>query len=134
MTGAVCDEVDPEFWFSPQGRDSATSVALGMTCPLRQECLEQAMVTPVSGLWSGTTEPERRQLARAAGRTCNTKALGLMFDPTGSGTEAGERRHRRTGKRQRRTGKQPCGPCRSQRQQRSGNAGRAGARYSCASK
>jgi WhiB family redox-sensing transcriptional regulator len=44
----------------------AKAQALCEICPVRQECLEVALVDPdLVGLWGGTTELERRGMRRA---------------------------------------------------------------------
>ena len=69
----ACRNCAPELFF-PIGT-TATSVvadieaakAICATCPVRPECLRYALQTRQEyGIWGGTTEDERRALARAA--------------------------------------------------------------------
>ena len=68
---ASCRSVDPDLFF-PVG---ATGMALEQIesakevctlCPVREPCLDYALVTNQdSGVWGGTSEDERRSLRRA---------------------------------------------------------------------
>ncbi len=61
---ASCRRVDPELFFSDEG-DVGFALRVCEGCPVREECLEWALVTGASyGVWGGTTEEERRQLRR----------------------------------------------------------------------
>ncbi len=74
LTGARCAEVgDPELWHPPRGNSAAAARAVCADCPVRAACLEVAMTTPVSGIWGGTSETERRGLARLQGRAYDNR-------------------------------------------------------------
>lgn len=60
----------PDLWF-PTGTEDVVrdaAVAICETCPVRAECLADAMRggqrSAVRGIWGGTTELEREELAR----------------------------------------------------------------------
>lgn len=71
---AACLGVDPEVFFPAAesgpvfDREVAEAKAVCAVCPVRDECLAEALVTPVEGVWGGTTEQERRALRRAGAR------------------------------------------------------------------
>jgi WhiB family redox-sensing transcriptional regulator len=64
---ALCAEIDPELWFPDKGdsKSSATAKHLCQLCPVKAECLEEALTEGRDfGVWGGTTERERRALRR----------------------------------------------------------------------
>jgi WhiB family redox-sensing transcriptional regulator len=69
---AACKDCDPELFF-PLGTTGAAvpdiewAKTICATCPVQPECLDFALKTRQEfGIWGGTTEDERRALARAA--------------------------------------------------------------------
>jgi WhiB family redox-sensing transcriptional regulator len=67
---ASCRSVDPDLFF-PVGTTGmaldqiAAAKEVCMTCPVKQPCLEFALVSNQdSGVWGGTSEDERRALRR----------------------------------------------------------------------
>jgi WhiB family redox-sensing transcriptional regulator len=66
----LCRQFDPELWF-PVGhgpaalRDTAQAKQVCGLCPIRWECLQDALAhaTPY-GIWGGQTEEERRATLR----------------------------------------------------------------------
>jgi WhiB family redox-sensing transcriptional regulator len=69
---AACRDCDPELFF-PLGTTGAAvpdiewAKTICATCPVQPECLDFALKTRQEfGIWGGTTEDERRALARAA--------------------------------------------------------------------
>lgn len=54
-SGAICNQVDPDFWFSYVESDKQKAIAICSTCPVRQGCLEYAITEPVQrwGIWGG---------------------------------------------------------------------------------
>lgn len=62
-TSALCGQADPELWFPEAGGDTAPAKAICLQCPVRAECLEEAMAQGLpSGVWGGLSERQRRQL------------------------------------------------------------------------
>lgn len=61
--------VDPELWFEEGNNQGLEAQLMCATCPVREACLEEALVTRAEGIWGGTTTRERRQILkrRAAG-------------------------------------------------------------------
>lgn len=71
--GAECSQVPdiffPEDWSRGFGADILLAKQICGRCPVRLQCLEYAMIAEdEQGIWSGTTQHERRQL-RALGRS-----------------------------------------------------------------
>jgi len=75
---AACLTADPDLffpisWSGPALRQVAQAKAICARCHARQTCLGYALEAgPVEGIWGGTTEAERRLLARE-------QAAGLAF-------------------------------------------------------
>ncbi|MEU6578255.1 WhiB family transcriptional regulator [Streptomyces sp. NPDC046805] len=69
---ARCRHEDPDLFFPIGGAGPSVSQiqrakAVCGHCPVREPCLHWALTAaPVSGIWGGTTESERRALARRA--------------------------------------------------------------------
>lgn len=70
---AVCRTVDPDLFFPDQVIKGVThpkvqareAKAICAQCPVRQECLSEALLRPEPfGIWGGTTEQERVNLRR----------------------------------------------------------------------
>lgn len=60
---AACKGLADELFVRGQNQDRAKAVC--MTCPVRVECLEEALVNRIEwGVWGGLTERERRTLMR----------------------------------------------------------------------
>lgn len=66
---ALCTSLSPEeadaIFFPKPGGKSKQADKFCLACPVRDKCLEQALVLGPSaiGFWAGTTEPERRRMA-----------------------------------------------------------------------
>lgn len=63
---AACRGAEPDLFFG-DGNGEATAIARRICagCPVREECLDWALEARASfGVWGGTTEQERRRLAR----------------------------------------------------------------------
>jgi len=62
-----CQTTDPEIWFSDNEtgvHDYRVAKIFCKTCPVRNECLQYAIVAnEVHGIWGGLTYKERRKLA-----------------------------------------------------------------------
>ncbi|HEY0450848.1 WhiB family transcriptional regulator [Actinophytocola sp.] len=67
---AACRDSDPELFFpvsevGPGARQVADAKAVCARCPVRSQCLDYAIDNRLTdGIFGGTTEAERRQLAR----------------------------------------------------------------------
>lgn len=68
---AICREEDPELFFivgkeelnSPQIAEAKSVCA---RCPVRAECLQEALDEGMQGIWGGSTDEERRLMKRHA--------------------------------------------------------------------
>jgi WhiB family redox-sensing transcriptional regulator len=69
-SGALCAQVDPDLFFPDQGGHPVAAKQICEQCPVKQECLLDALSLPPSldsyGVRGGTTESERRKLRRGA--------------------------------------------------------------------
>jgi WhiB family redox-sensing transcriptional regulator len=62
---AACRDLDTGVFFGETEDDVATAKAVCATCPVREACLEFALVTRQDdGVWGGLDENERRRLRR----------------------------------------------------------------------
>jgi WhiB family transcriptional regulator, redox-sensing transcriptional regulator len=64
---AACQGVDVETFYpaTEDEEDAAAAKAICSGCPVRQPCLEHALVhREREGVWGGTTERERRRIVR----------------------------------------------------------------------
>lgn len=61
---AACRGMDPSLFFLEGNNTSATVKAVCARCPIRQECLEEALANDEPGIWGGTSEHPRRQIQR----------------------------------------------------------------------
>lgn len=62
---AACRGLDPDIFYpvSEEGSEEAKAICGG--CPVRQACLEHALVSRErDGVWGGATERERRRMLR----------------------------------------------------------------------
>ncbi|WP_460476788.1 WhiB family transcriptional regulator [Brachybacterium huguangmaarense] len=63
-TRGLCREMDPDGFFV-QGADQQRVKSLCQACPVRVECLADALDNRIEfGVWGGMTERERRRLLR----------------------------------------------------------------------
>lgn len=66
---ARCAQTDPDAFFPPKGGSTTEPKRICLSCPVRAECLEYALVNDERfGIWGGMSERERRHLARARRR------------------------------------------------------------------
>ena len=73
---AACRDTDPDGLFVP-GAEQHDAKRVCMTCPVRTECLAEALDNRIEfGVWGGMTERERRALLRR--RTEVTNWAGLL--------------------------------------------------------
>ena len=62
---AACRDLDTAIFFPDTDEEAAAAQAVCATCPVRDACLEFALVTRQDdGIWGGLTENERRRLRR----------------------------------------------------------------------
>jgi len=65
---ALCAEVDGDLWFPEAGgisNETAQAKAICERCPVKVECLEDALVGNVGyGIWGGLTPVERNALKK----------------------------------------------------------------------
>jgi WhiB family redox-sensing transcriptional regulator len=62
----VCAETDPEAFFPDKGGSSRAAKRVCAGCPVRVECLAEALrVDERHGVWGGTSPAERARLRRA---------------------------------------------------------------------
>lgn len=60
---ALCAQVDPDLWFPERGGAVSAAQRICRGCPVRVECLADALVNGERfGIWGGLSEPERRRL------------------------------------------------------------------------
>jgi len=65
VVDAACRDSDPDVFFPGPDGDAQLAVRICRGCPVRDECRDWALDTRISfGVWGGTTERERRRLAR----------------------------------------------------------------------
>ena len=71
---AICRDEDPELFFpvgsyGPARAQLAAAKEVCSRCPVRASCLAWALAgDDLDGVWGGTSEDERRVLARGAAR------------------------------------------------------------------
>ena len=62
---AACRDLDKAIFFPDSEEETGAAKAVCATCPVRDACLEFALVTRQDdGVWGGLTETERRRLRR----------------------------------------------------------------------
>lgn len=70
QTRAACRDHDPELFHDQHREDVAISICRGFAgsapCPVREECLAQALRLGDSGVYGGTTERQRKRMRRKA--------------------------------------------------------------------
>jgi WhiB family transcriptional regulator, redox-sensing transcriptional regulator len=62
---AACRDADPDLFFGNDERTRQAALSYCTNCPVRIECLEQALASRETyGIWGGTDEHERKRLLR----------------------------------------------------------------------
>jgi len=62
---AACRDLDTEIFYPATADDEAEALAICATCPVRAQCLDQALRDREQhGIWGGTTPEQRRRIAR----------------------------------------------------------------------
>jgi WhiB family redox-sensing transcriptional regulator len=86
MLRAACRGTNPEVFFAQKVKDLRVAKRMCQACPVRYECLAEALDGPVhSGLWGGLSERERRQLLRRYPQVrCWRRVLRATPAPVGS--------------------------------------------------
>jgi WhiB family redox-sensing transcriptional regulator len=65
---ALCAQTDPEAFFPEKGGSTREAKRVCLSCDVRTECLEFALMNDERfGIWGGLSERERRRLKKAAG-------------------------------------------------------------------
>jgi WhiB family redox-sensing transcriptional regulator len=64
---ASCAQTDPEAFFVGKGGDPRPAKKICNLCPVVEPCLMHALQRGEAGIWGGTTERERRHLAKERG-------------------------------------------------------------------
>lgn len=60
---AICAQTDPEAFFPEVGKSPKVAQHVCMACPVRTDCLTEALENNERhGIWGGTTETQRRSL------------------------------------------------------------------------
>lgn len=91
---AACAEGDlPDLWFSDHGDDINEARAICGRCPVRDDCLAEAMKVDEDGIWGGLNRDQRRRLADAKGIKLPHRISAADYAPCG--TAAGARKHYR---------------------------------------
>lgn len=74
---AACRDADPELFFPVSKVDAKNQDQIRRAkkicarCPVRKECLQEAMDSGAEGVFGGTTEQERRELRRSGKRVAS---------------------------------------------------------------
>jgi len=65
---ALCAQVDPELFYPVKGGSTREARAICAQCPVTGPCLEFALADDAGrfGIWSGTTERQRKRMRRQA--------------------------------------------------------------------
>ena len=64
---ALCAQTDPEAFFPEKGGSTREAKKVCLTCDVRSECLEYALMNDERfGIWGGLSERERRKLKKRA--------------------------------------------------------------------
>jgi len=64
---ALCAQTDPEAFFPEKGGSTREAKRICVSCEVKQECLEYALMQDERfGIWGGLSERERRRLKRKA--------------------------------------------------------------------
>ncbi len=64
---ALCAQTDPEAFFPEKGGSTREAKRICVSCEVKQECLEYALMQDERfGIWGGLSERERRRLKRMA--------------------------------------------------------------------
>lgn len=99
---AACIGADTAIFFPESGDPVGPAKALCRACPVREQCLADALERgEVHGVWGGLSVKERRKYRRQHGLL---RKPGGQPQPINHGTNGGYHTHRRRGQ-------QPCDAC-----------------------
>lgn len=62
MDQAECKGMDPDIFHPDRGESKAAAIAICNTCPVKEQCLEHAVVNHEDGVWGGTGYRERQRI------------------------------------------------------------------------
>ena len=64
---SLCAQTDPEAFFPEKGGSTREAKKVCLTCEVRTDCLESALMNDERfGIWGGLSERERRKLKKSA--------------------------------------------------------------------
>lgn len=67
---AACKGIDPDIFYPHEDEEAEAAKEVCGVCPVRQACLEHALVARErDGVWGGATERERRRIIRQRRRS-----------------------------------------------------------------
>lgn len=92
MEQAACREADPTIFDPDVTADDTDAKLYCFDCPVRDDCLQHALVRNEVGIWGGTNDARRKSLRRKLGIRVVRWEL-----PVSCGTAAGARTHQRRG-------------------------------------
>ncbi len=82
MSQAVCRNEPPAFFFPSDGVGVEAARRICATCPVKSPCLEYALRNRIDhGVWGGTSERERRRIARRRRLAAAADKPFLVTDP-----------------------------------------------------
>lgn len=62
---AACRGMDPDIFYPERGASTKEAKSVCATCPVRQQCLDYALMNGEKfGIWGGMSERERRAIRR----------------------------------------------------------------------
>jgi WhiB family redox-sensing transcriptional regulator len=78
MARGLCTSISPSTFFPSDGAGVEVARKICATCPVKEECLEHALVNRIDhGVWGGCSERERRRILkrRRIGRAATAVTL-----------------------------------------------------------
>lgn len=68
---AACAQTDPELWFPEKGATNPDAARICATCPVKQQCLEDALASgDPHGVRGGLSPNQRARLPQSQPRAC----------------------------------------------------------------
>ena len=97
MANGNCASEPPSLFFPSDGVGVEVARRICATCPVKEQCLEHALVNRIDhGVWGGASERERRRILKRR-RTAQPSAGRATDTPIAAGTLRGGRRTGRSG-------------------------------------